>query len=381
VISASSLPRLFACPGSAALAQARTASQWADVGEENHLEKEVAISLGDYSDLPEKVRDMIPSDATSVRAEVAVAYDVATGAGRELGVGLGRKYGALGPCEIPGTVDLLILAPGRAVIVDWKFYADVGSPADNEQTLLYALAAARAYSLDEVTVAIAYLGEGKQRVPMATLDVLDLDAFASSLQQLHLRVAAQQKRVTDGRMPDVSESRQCRYCPAAHACPAKTALVRRLVSGGEANDLELMVPLNDETARVAYERLGQAKNLLKRIESALYARAAESPIPLGGGRFFGVHKRLGNEQLDGDIVYRVVRDMHGQSVADKAVTREATKKALKESLATVTPKGGVAAAEKAVLEQVRKMGGSKREEKEKVEEFTMLELVDGTEAA
>jgi hypothetical protein len=369
VISASALPRLFACPGSAALPQARTVSQWADAGTERHLEKEVAVALGDYDDLPEKVHALIPADAISVRAEVAVAYNVLTGTGRELGTGLGRKYGQLEPGEIPGTIDLLILAPGRAVIVDWKGWEDVAAPADNEQTLVYALAVARAHGLDEATVAIAYLGEGKERVPQATLDVLDLDSFASSLERLHGAIEGQFRRVQSGQMPDVSEGRQCKYCPAAHACPAKVALVRRLVTGGEADALEMMTPLDGDTAREAYIRLGHAKNLLKRIERALYAHAAETPISLGGGRFFGKRTRLGNESLDGDVVYSVLREAHGQKVADLAVTREATKKSLRAALATVTPKGGLASAEKQTLDEIRSRGGSRREEREVVEEF------------
>jgi hypothetical protein len=381
VISASSLPRLYACPGSAALPQARTTSQWADAGTERHAEKEVAVALGDYDELPEKVQALIPADATSVRAEVAVAYDVATGKGRELGIGIGRKYGDLSPTEVPGTIDLLILAPGRAIIVDWKGWEDVGAPADNEQVLLYALAVGRAYSLDDVTVAIAYLGEGKERVPTATLDVLDLDAFAARLGVLRARVAEQQALVLSGQMPNVSEGRHCKHCDAAPSCPAKVSLIRRLVSGGEADHLETLTPLDDATAREAYERLGHAKNLLKRIERALYARAAETPIPLGKGRYFGMHKKLGNESLDGDVVYRVMRDMHGQAIADRAVTREATKKGIKEALSTVAPKGKLAAAEKGVLEEVRKRGGSVRPEKEAVEEYVVNQLDSATEAA
>lgn len=380
--TASSLPRLFACPGSAALPSARTASKWADDGNDRHADQQDAIDAGDLGEMPEKVRALIPADATSVRAEVAVAYDVATGGARELGVGIGRSYGSLAPFEIPGTADLVAIAPGRILIGDWKGFEGVDEAERNEQTLLYALAFARLYGADEVTVAIAYLGTG--RVDIAKLDTFDLDAYAGRLRLLHRDVAAQQKRVADGHMPDVSESRQCRYCPAAHACPAKVALLRRLVSGAEADELELLVPLDVETARIAYERLKAAKVLLKRIEAALYAFAAEKPIPLGQRRFFGKHTALGNEKLDGDTVYTTVRAMYGQAAADNAVIRSATKKRLKETLAAVErpPGQSVAAAEKAVLEAVRAAGGAKRETREEVGEFEASpQLVSETDAA
>jgi hypothetical protein len=374
--SASDLPRLFACPGSAALPKARTTSVWAEDGTERHAEKEAAVGAGDLEFLPPAVRDLIPEDAT-VLAEVALAYDVATGRGRVLGVGVARRYGALAPTEIPGTIDLLAIAPGRLVVVDHKGFLNVGGAEQNEQLGFYALAAARTYSIDDVSVAVAYeVG----RPSIGELDALDHDAFHERLVRLRARVADQVARVAAGHLPDVSEGPGCRYCPGAHACPAKVALVRRLVTGGEADDLELMLPLDDDTAREAYVRLGHAKNLLKRIERAIYARAADAPIPLGDGRYFGKRTTRGNEQLDGEIVHQVLVERYGVETADTAVTREATKTSLKEALRFVAGKGKLTAAEKEVLAEVRARGGSKRDDKESLVEYS-LELESGESAA
>jgi hypothetical protein len=376
VISASSLPRLFACPGSAALPQARTTSEWAEAGTERHAEKETAVGAGDLEFLPPAIRELIPEGAT-VLAEVAIAYDLATGRARVLGVGLGRHYGALAPTEIPGTIDLLAIAPGRLVVVDHKGYLDVGGAEQNEQIGFYALAAARAYGIDDVTVAVSYEA---RRPSIGELDALDHDALHARLVRLRDRIAMQRATVASGRMPDVSESANCRYCPGSHACPAKVALVRRLVTGGEADDLELMLPLDDDTAREAYVRLGHAKNLLKRIERAIYARAADAPIPLGDGRFFGRRTKPGNEELNGEVVHQVLVEKYGVATADTAVTREATKTSLKEALRFVAGKGKLTAAEKDVLAEVRARGGAKREDKESMVEFS-LGLDEGGETA
>jgi hypothetical protein len=375
VTTASDLPRVFACPGSAALAKARTTSQWAEDGTDRHAEKEAAVIDGDLEFLHADIRALIPEGATTL-AEVALAYDVATGRGRQIGVGKARRYGALAPTEIPGTIDLLAITPDRLIIVDHKGFQYVGAADQNEQVGFYALAAARTYSIDDVTVAIGYeVG----RPSISELDALDHDAFHERLVRLRARIADQVAKVSRGHLPDVSEGPGCRYCPGAHVCPAKTALVRRLVTGGEADELELMMPLDDDTARIAYERLGHARNLLKRVENALHARAAERPIPLGGGRFFGMRKTRGNEELDGETVHAVLVERYGVQTADTAVTREATKKSLEDALRFVAPKGKLTATKDAVLKEVRDRGGAKRKDKTSLTEFK-LELEDGEDA-
>lgn len=361
-LTASALPRAFRCPGSLVLPEARTSSAWATAGTDRHAEQEHAIDAGDLSTMPDKVRRLIPADATSIRAEVAVAYDVATGAGRELGVGLERAYGDLAPFEIPGTIDLLVLAPGRALVADWKGVEEVDEPAANEQTTLYALAVARAYGLDDVTVAIGYLVTG--RVEYATLDVFELDTFGERLRRLHLDVAAAARRIDGGALPDVSDGAHCKYCPAQHVCPAKVALVHRMASGVELDQLALLRPLDADLARVAYDRVQAAKAMLKKIEAAIYAYASENTLDLGGGNFLGSFRKVGNEKLDGAKVYAAARDLYGRDFADAAVVISATKARIKEAAKAAAPQLGKSAAaiERSVLDEVRARGGAAREE-------------------
>lgn len=369
MISASALTRLINCPGSAAIPQARMSSVWSDEGQANHATLEDAIHEGDYSGLPEAVQAALV-DYDVIQAEVAVAFDVATGKGRELGVGIARRYEGLAPFEIPGTIDLLALTAnkGKALIVDYKLYSEV----DWVQVQFYALAIARTYGLDEVTVALAYLGTGK--VSWRTFDAFDLDVFAATLRDLHTRVAAEQAKVRQGVLPDVNDGPWCKHCPAKHACPGRVALARRVLDGGEMNAMAMMRPLDDVAAAQLYHDIKRAKSVLDQLSKAVYARAHEKPIPLGNGRALGLHTKLGNEKLDGDIVWQVLREKLSRDVADLAVTRHATKKAIHEAVRD-------GKAERELLDEVRKRGGATRETKEEVIEYT-LELAPGdTEAA
>lgn len=360
--SASALERALRCPGSFALPQANTSSRWAQDGTANHAESEAAVNAGD---LPEDVARILGAAGGTARAEIAMAYDVSTDTARILGYGLDRDYGELGPYEIPGTADIGAYDDQRVYVIDRKLWQQVTPAEANKQLAHLALALCRALGKSEARVALLYEA---RRPDVADLDALDLDAHAARLRGLKSSIAEQRARYASGLMPDVAEGAWCRHCPAAHACPAKVALVRRLVSGEEASDLEMLMQLDDEAAAFAYERLGQAKALLKRIEAALYARAAEAPIPLGGGRFLGKHTKPGVERLDGDTVYDTVRDMYGQAIADLAVERKATKTALKAALKESGVKP-LAKAELAVLDAVRAAGGSTRESTETIGEY------------
>lgn len=373
MISASALTRLIRCPGSAAIPQSRTASVWSDQGTANHERREEQILAGDFSEFPEEIRDAL-ADHDDTQSEVAVAYDVATGHGRILGTGLRRQYHLvvppLAPYEVPGTIDMIAMdaARTRALVIDFKLWQEV----DWIQLTFYALAVARAWNLNEVTIALLYEGTG--RVRWKRLDAIDLDAFAAEhLAELHQRVAAEQAKVARNVLPDTNEGPWCKHCPAQHACPGKVALARRVILGDEANTLALLKPLDAANAAMLYDRIKAARAALATLEKAVYARAAEDPIPLANGKVLGLHTKQGNEQLDGDVVWSVVSELHGREVADQVVTREATKKRLTEVLKA---KGA-----KEVIAAVKERGGVIRKESTEVREYDPAKLIGDGEAA
>ena len=139
--------------------------------------------------------------------------------------------------------------------------------------------------------------------------------------------------------------------------------------------IESQLPFESDTeAADAFDLLQRIKMLTTRLSAALYARAAERPIPLSDGRVLGAIEKQGNEKLDGDLVYAVVKEQHGQSVADAAVERKATKTKLRSALSFATGKGQAASAERKVLDTVRERGGATRETK------TVVEVHEATDA-
>ncbi len=361
-LSASGAPRALACPASLVYPQHRYDTKHAAAGTGRHADSEVAIDMGDEEDvLPARVIAMLEPDDVKA-TECAFAYDCATGTARELGYGR-ESYKNLSPFEIPGCLDLIIRSPRRIIVVDKKGYERVGPAESNEQTLTYALMVARAYGYDEVTVVIYYEIGG---VDVAVLSALDLDGHAERLKALLVDVARAQVEPTKF----LAMGRWCKYCPAFLSCPKQHALTLEVGSGNMAMQIESRIPFDDdEDAAKAFDLLQRVKMIAARIQAGLYARAGQRPIPLLNGNVLGPIEKQGNERLDGDIVYQVIRDQHGQGIADAAVERKATKKRIGEALVFAGSKGERAKLERAVLDEVRNRGGAKREAKTVIEEY------------
>lgn len=361
-ITASKFELAMRCPAAFALPHSDIRTAEADAGRDMHAEREERIGAGD---IPEALQRLLPG--AEWRAEVKFAYDVLTGEGREIGQGGDRDYGQVSPFEICGTADAVGRLGDQLVIVDWKSHDKVTAAAENPQLRTLALAASRAYGVSRAKVAIVHLTSGTDA---ADLDELDLDAFAVQARSTLLDVARMQHNMRNGLPVTFYTGRQCRYCPAFEACPKQRDLVALVRTDAMATQIEQRIPvaIDDDEAADLYGLWKRLGILHKRLGAALFARAGSRPIPLPDGKMFGRIESLGNEKLDGDTVYEVVKARHGQAIADTAVIRSATKTRLREALGFVGAKS-VAAAEREVLDEVRARGGSKRERKESIEEY------------
>lgn len=357
--SASSLARTFACPGSARLPTTDYKTVDAEEGNERHASLEERAKRGD---LPYAIRELCP-EATRFMVEAKFAYDLATGVARHIEHPGHRNYGTLGPFEIPMQADLLMFAHDRVVVVDYKNRERVEPAATNRQLACIAMTVASWEGVADATVALAYPKHETDDdffIDKADLSVMDFDAYRTELMDLHQLVA---------KGGPLNEGPWCKYCPSFMHCPKKAQTVLEVSSGAADNRVEMILPLgSDEGAQQAYEFAQKLRLLLKRIDAAIYARANERPIPLAGGKMFGPREKLGNEKLDGDTVYDVVKQFYGQGVADAVVMRSATKTRLKEALGFAGV-GSVAAAERKVLDEVRSRGGTKRELKIEIGEY------------
>ena len=360
--TASAIGRVLVCPASAVLPHEQYENEYADEGTANHAEVEDAIGKGDTSKLPLELADLL--DGMEIRSEVAVAYNVATGEARELGQGLGRNYGPLDVFEVAGTCDLLAVGNGKLLVGDGKLYAEVTHPSRNPQLLTLGLAFSKLYGVSEATLAIYHL-DGSDRVRLAQVDTFDLEAHAIALHDMQVRVAAAHKDP----LAHLAEGPHCRHCPAFAACPKKQNLVVQIKAGAADDRLALLLPLQDDrTAAEALEFLRQVEQLTKRLKSAVIARAKQRPIPLPNGKLYGLVPSLGNREIDGDKAYTFLREKFGQTVADAAVTREASQKSIKDALV----KAGIGATGKSLerlLEELDKAGGISRKQKLELDEY------------
>jgi hypothetical protein len=143
------------------------------------------------------------------------------------------------------------------------------------------------------------------RMDVARLESMDLDAFAAEAREALSTIVRVRDAYRNGMPLDYREGTWCTYCPAFHACGAKQSMALQL-RGEAALRLDLT---NDNDAADAYDFAQKVRQLLKRLDAAVYARASEQPIPLNDGRVFGPRTKQGNEKLDGDIVWRTVAEM------------------------------------------------------------------------
>lgn len=395
----SSLERAYRCPGSLALPLVNTTSPYAERGTAIHEYLEAIQGGTEPADALERVPsewrdicaaidlDRLPK---GLAAEVAFAYDVATGKGRELGRRVGRKYVGLGPTEIAGTLDVVGVSEDAVYVLDYKAgWSELPPPAENFQLRAGGLAAARAYGKSRAFLDLARVKESGAiwKPDQAELDEFDLDVFAAELRPLFDRIKAARARAAELGEPDVALGAWCKYCPSWGACPAQKALVVRAVAVATGQDPEWaeLQPTSPEQLGLAWglaktmARVG--KQLEKRVESGL-AQFGELPLP--DGRVLREVIEPGDRKLDGRVVFQVVKELYGDVVAEAAIEVTATQagidRALKGAPKGTIPPRGRAAAERAIMKTVDERKGISRPPTKKKVEIDPAELAQAPAA-
>lgn len=365
--TASKLHLARVCPPAFVLDHLDIRTAEAEAGVERHADYEWQIQNGQ---IPEALASRWPG--FTWLAEVAFAFDYAAGTGRILGIGLKRDYSSARPTEICGTADVVGVSgdPGkvdRLVVLDWKSFEEVERAAVNAQLHIAALALSREYGVDAAEVAIHYEARA---MDVAALDAFDLETFASDVRSIVVGIDLARATRAKGASLVFVEGAHCKRCPAYHSCPTKQQLVKDVEARVEqvATGKLLFALDDDDEAAAAYEFADRVAQLLGQLRGALAMRGKERPIPLRNGKMYGLVPKKGNDKLDADLLYKLVREKHGQGIADAAVVRSATKKRLGEALAFagVANKAG---AERELLKELRAQGGIKNEEKQVLDEY------------
>jgi hypothetical protein len=350
VITGSALPRLLNCPASEVLESAETHSEAAAIGSDDHEELAHQVRT---STLPPELARHVPLNP---RAEVKLAYDVATHAGRFLGEAANRNYGVPGPFEIFMSTDVVGVEGDTVVVLDWKTGGDVEPAMTNGQLWGCALAACRALGKHKAVVRIVYTNQ-RARCDEYEIDALDLAEFAGRLEHLHLRVADLRARKARGEILDTREGPWCKYCSSKHVCPSKVGLLVQVAEKGLAVIGD--TAMTGTRARAAYEQVVLVEQLVRDARKRLETYVDENgPIDLGGGRVFGRYVRNGNERLSGDIAVQAIAEIVGESAREFeaiAIERKTGKAAIDRACKTLgTPRGTAPA----IIRRIRELGGA-----------------------
>jgi hypothetical protein len=354
LLTGSGVERAAICLASAVLPRTETRSDDANRGHVIHAYLQAVNEHGREAALalvPDDMRaaceaidlSRLPVDPSRFAAEVAFAFDTATGKARELGRGIGRRY-ECSPTEVAGTSDVIALLDDDAVLVDDYKSGWSRRPRASEslQLRFYALAGARAYGRSRAVVRLTRIMEdGEVWVDEAALDAFDLDSFAADLGALASQIEEARKLYAEGVEPDMAEGAHCRWCPAFSRCPAKCALL--------AAD-PACAAITPEGAARAYERIKLHRQALDAAEEILRDYARANPIPLPDGTVYGV--RLDStKRLDGKVAAAALRDLLGpaaEAAIEIDVTQASIKRAIKgtahtleEALAAIKARGGL----------------------------------------
>lgn len=364
MITASKIDLARRCEGAFAVPQLEEKNEYQDAGNERHEEWEDAINRGE---IPEVLEQRWPG--YTWRAEVKFAINVATGVGRELTAPGKRNYSEADALDVCGTADVVGTKYGAPLVIGDRKSFDPSIPRAqvNAQLHIAALALGRAWGEADREV---FIHHETRPLDVAIIDEIDCDAFFGELRELVTTSARARQRYTEGQPVSFTPGPQCRWCAGFNACPKQRELVAMVQSDATDNQVEMLLPLgDDESFAQAYQLKERLSMLLKRLTSSLIAAASDRPRPIGNGRMFGKVTAQGNESLDGDVAWTVIKDRYGQSIADAAVERSTSKKRIKEALSLKGAKGQVAEMERIVLEEIRAKGGATRKTVTKVEEF------------
>lgn len=365
----SALNRADVCPASAVLPASDSISEHSTSGTNVHRFLERVNQIGREPallEVPDEDRalcealdtESLPTDPAAFAPEVALAYDAVTGKAREIGRGLDRKYGAVGPTEIVGTLDIgALMGPDGVYVGDWKKGWSHGRltppPERNLQLKAGLVAAARAWGRargrGEV---IRIFDDGDSYRKTATFSPGQIDNAEGEIVMLASRVMLDRQTYASGGEVRAVTGPHCTYCPSFAYCPANLALARALGGDAAAVKGSTLALLTPENAPVVYQRMKQARAVIEEIEEAVRTFARQTPIDLGDGVVYGVRAE-DRREIDGRLAEQALAEVLGEAAKvaiEPEVTLSGVERAVKKYLAD-HPKENVRGALKALKER------------------------------
>ncbi len=377
----SALNRADACRASAVLPGADSVSEHSTSGMNVHRYLQRVNEIGRdaaLAEVPDSDRALcealdtasLPTDPAAFAPEVSLAYDVVSGKAREIGRGLDRNYGPVGPTEIVGTLDVGALM-GSDGFYDgdfkkgWSHGRHTPPPDRNLQIKAGLVAGCRAYGRTRGRgEVIRIFDDGDHYRAAVDLSTAQIDGAEGELVMLASRVMLDRQAYEAGEEVPAVTGPHCTYCPSFQWCPANLALAREL--GGQPLDFKerTLALLTPENAPQVYQRMKQARAVIEEIEVAVKTYARQTPIALGEGVIYGV--RLGEERkIDGAIAAAALREVLGDAASEAVepeVTLSSLKRAIKKYLAerpAENVRGAIGKMEERALDLLKARGALK----------------------
>jgi hypothetical protein len=331
IFSASILPRLFTCAGSAVLSAdvPRTSSVYADWGTDCHTLSERCLTLSkqpaDFIGLQMPLGNVVDEEmAECSKVYVDYVRDVTGEDGTmliEQRVEFGQFMGLPAEHQAFGTADALVIKGSEAIVVDLKTGRGVDVDPDGSQLKAYALGCLEIAELiadiDRIRLVIVQPRSGG--IKEHDLSVDELRAWARD----HAAPAAKRVLMAYHTYPDATEGaadwhqqnlvpgeKQCQFCPAKATCPALRESVAAAVADTTAASPDEFAALEPATVSEASDDQWLAAMLSRvdLIEGWCSAVRAE------------VHARLTNgKPVPG---YKLVAGKKGNRAWDKAAEVE-----------------------------------------------------------
>lgn len=387
-ITGSQIDRIARCPASAALPQVIDANPRDDRDEgsarHKYLERVIAIGREEaLGEVDEKYRAMCADielaklgDRLKLSSEVAMAYNYIADSARILTPVAPRVYDIDSRCEIAGTFDLCGVGEDAVYLGDFKgAHGWLPAPSASYQLSLGALCLSRIYNKDRAHLEYIRLLDDGGSIPFrADMDGFELDRVGDSIREMMAELPALRALVLANVAPNVVDGPWCKYCNAKQSCPARTAMVRAVLADPP---VPYSTGITPDNAREAYLMLRKAKDAIKIFEGGLYAYAKLERIPIetqtdGSVLYFGELSRPGDDVLDGAIAHRVLSARYGGEPANKAVTMEVTKAAIKDVVrAHLKPEEKITHVFDEVIDEIDAAGGIKNPTTRSTIEFTI----------
>lgn len=368
--SSSRLPLLRKCISSAALPGWEIPGEYADAGHAFHA----FLDTGDIgvlpADLVERALAVNLDDLPTGEREIAVAYNLRTGAAKILGrLANHRGYPTdlYPPAEgwTFGTADIyeVVTDPtGRRVLLLWDIKTGmperVEPAAVNLQLHDLAVAFCAALGIDTAIVGLCFIGwKGRiDKGDTAVLDAFALECIVAELHQLAADVREERARIARGESPRVTPGAHCLYCPArkAMSCPAWVTLIRELFADPKKTTASVTAQMahDPDGALAKYSLIRMASEELKaQVKNFVRVR----PQSLKGGKLWG--EEIKEQPVwDAAVACEVVGERWGAEAA-RALSGEVTRTAIERVVQKKAGTGKVAPTLRAVLAEIEARNG------------------------